>query len=449
MDTAIPSIRVDGSNTSGAWLQLNNTGTGGHNWGILSSGSANGEGAGNLVIIDEIGGGSVFIDDPLVVNGFGLTANTVTSNTQYNIGANRVLSVPGTSNLFVGVNAGSNTSGSENAFFGASAGTAVTTAPNNAFFGALAGSHTVLNGNNSFFGAEAGFNSTGLRNSFFGAAAGHGNISGNDNVALGNSAGQSNTTGSNNTAIGSSADVGSGGLTNATAIGAGTVVTQSNSLVLGNNAAVGIGVTSPLVKLHVIETNSAVFRTARFESSSTTGTWQELVNTSAGGHTWALISASTSNGEGAGNLVISDETGGGKVVMNNTLQVPNCSGCTVAPSDRDLKSNFTSVSNQRVLERVAELPISSWNYKSDPEDVRHIGPMAQDFFAAFGVGSDDKHINLIDEGGVALAAIQGLEEQLQERTDSLKQEKDKQIENLTRRVVELENLVTKLNEKKK
>ena len=98
---------------------------------------------------------------------------------------------------------------------------------------------------------------------------------------------------------------------------------------------------------------------------------------------------------------------------------------------------------------MATLPILSWNYKSDPEGVRHIGPMAQDFFAAFGVGGDDKYINLIDEGGVALAAIQGLEEELQERTDSLKQEKDKQIESLTKRVVELEMLVTKLSEGKK
>ncbi len=393
VDTAIPSIRVDGSNTSGAWLQLNNTGTGGHNWGILSSGTANGEGAGNLVIIDETGGGSVFIDDPLIVNGFGLTANTVTSNTQYNIGANRVLSVPGTSNLFAGTQAGQiNTSGGNNVFVGTNAGNSNTTGSNNSFVG--------LN------------------------------------------AGNSNTTGTLNTTLGNSANVGSSGLINATAIGAGALVTQSNSLVLGNNAAVGIGVTSPLVKLNVVQ--NADFRVARFESSSTSGSWQELVNTSVGGHTWTLISASTSNGEGAGNLVISDETGGGKVVMNNTLQVPNCSGCTVAPSDRNLKSNFISVSNQSVLDRVATLPILSWNYKSDPEGVRHIGPMAQDFFAAFGVGGDDKYINLIDEGGVALAAIQGLEE----RTDSLKQEKDRQIDSLTKRVAELEKLITKLSEGK-
>src|SRR5205807_9056216 len=69
VDSGFPSIRVDGSNTAGAWLQLNNTGTGGHNWGILSSGTGNREGAGNLVMIDETGGGTVFIDDPLTVMG--------------------------------------------------------------------------------------------------------------------------------------------------------------------------------------------------------------------------------------------------------------------------------------------------------------------------------------------------------------------------------------------
>jgi hypothetical protein len=53
------------------------------------------------------------------------------------------------------------------------------------------------------------------------------------------------------------------------------------------------------------------------------------------------------------------------------------------------------------------LPTSSWQYKSE-RGVRHIGPMAQDFYAAFGVGTDDRHITSIDEEGVALAAIKAL-----------------------------------------
>jgi hypothetical protein len=53
------------------------------------------------------------------------------------------------------------------------------------------------------------------------------------------------------------------------------------------------------------------------------------------------------------------------------------------------------------------LPVSSWQYKTE-RGVRHVGPMAQDFYAAFGVGTDDRHITSIDEDGVALAAIKAL-----------------------------------------
>ena len=59
------------------------------------------------------------------------------------------------------------------------------------------------------------------------------------------------------------------------------------------------------------------------------------------------------------------------------------------------------------------MPITSWSYKAEKPSIRHIGPMAQDFYKAFGLGLDDKHITTIDEGGVALAAIQGLYQQNQ------------------------------------
>jgi len=55
------------------------------------------------------------------------------------------------------------------------------------------------------------------------------------------------------------------------------------------------------------------------------------------------------------------------------------------------------------------LPISTWSYTAEPADVRHLGPMAQDFRASFGLGDDDKTYNAIDAHGVALAAIQALE----------------------------------------
>jgi hypothetical protein len=84
-------------------------------------------------------------------------------------------------------------------------------------------------------------------------------------------------------------------------------------------------------------------------------------------------------------------------------------------SDRDAKENFTPVDTQEVLAKVAALPLSMWNYKSQDKAVRHLGPMAQDFKAAFGLGETDKGITTVDADGVALAAIQALHAKLQEK----------------------------------
>jgi hypothetical protein len=98
-------------------------------------------------------------------------------------------------------------------------------------------------------------------------------------------------------------------------------------------------------------------------------------------------------------------------------------------SDRNLKENFAPVDSQDILARINKLPISTWNYKFDDTAVRHLGPMAQDFAAAFGMGKDDRHINSIDEGGVSLAAIQALYQ--------LVQKQSKEIEALQQQVKEL------------
>jgi len=77
-------------------------------------------------------------------------------------------------------------------------------------------------------------------------------------------------------------------------------------------------------------------------------------------------------------------------------------------SDRNLKENFTPVDQQAVLEQVAQLPITTWNYKAQEANIRHMGPAAQDFYAAFGLGEDNTHISTVDAAGVSLAAIQAL-----------------------------------------
>ena len=98
-------------------------------------------------------------------------------------------------------------------------------------------------------------------------------------------------------------------------------------------------------------------------------------------------------------------------------------------SDRSVKDNVAAVDPRAILDRLEAMPISTWNYLTQSSDVRHIGPMAQDFHAAFNVGEDARFISTIDAQGVALAAIQGL--------TALVREKDGQIETLRREMEDL------------
>lgn len=84
-------------------------------------------------------------------------------------------------------------------------------------------------------------------------------------------------------------------------------------------------------------------------------------------------------------------------------------------SDRNVKEGFAAVDPREILARLAALPITSWSYQAEGEGIRHIGPMAQEFAAAFGLGADERQIALVDANGVAMAAIQGLHQQLAER----------------------------------
>jgi trimeric autotransporter adhesin len=83
------------------------------------------------------------------------------------------------------------------------------------------------------------------------------------------------------------------------------------------------------------------------------------------------------------------------------------------------KANFAAVDARALLAKLASIPVKTWNYKSQAESIRHIGPTAQDFKAAFGVGEDETRITTVDADGVALAAIQGLYQMLQEKDASI------------------------------
>ncbi len=122
-------------------------------------------------------------------------------------------------------------------------------------------------------------------------------------------------------------------------------------------------------------------------------------------------------------------------------------GTWVNASDRNAKENFSPVDPEKILEKLVSIPISTWNYKAQDPSIRHIGPMAQDFYRAFGVGEDDKHISTIDADGVALSAIQGLHRTIKKQRKTIEELKRQieiqkmEIEELKRRLSTIEAMV--------
>ena len=91
---------------------------------------------------------------------------------------------------------------------------------------------------------------------------------------------------------------------------------------------------------------------------------------------------------------------------------------------------------QAVLETVAALPVTRWNYRVDDAAVTHIGPVAEDFHKAFATGQEDQYLAALDTAGVAPAAIQGLHE--------IVQEKDCKITNLESEISNLKSEIAEL-----
>jgi len=134
-----------------------------------------------------------------------------------------------------------------------------------------------------------------------------------------------------------------------------------------------------------------------------------------------------------------NNAGGGTTMMLLSTSGLTVNGTFVNSSDRNAKQDFAPVNPQAVLAKVAAMPITQWVYKADT-GTRHIGPMAQDFYAAFNVGPDERHITTVDEGGVALAAIQGLNAKVEA--------KDAEIQSLETKVAALQVMVEQLAAKR-
>jgi hypothetical protein len=107
---------------------------------------------------------------------------------------------------------------------------------------------------------------------------------------------------------------------------------------------------------------------------------------------------------------------GGQLMETSVGAALTLSGVWQNASDRSRKTDFENVNPVAVLEQVVALPVHQWRYTNEMAGVKHLGPTAQDFQAAFGLGTDGKSIGTVDADGVALAAIQGLNAKVESGT---------------------------------
>jgi hypothetical protein len=112
----------------------------------------------------------------------------------------------------------------------------------------------------------------------------------------------------------------------------------------------------------------------------------------------------------------------GRFLETSTGAYLTTGGTWTNSSSRALKTNFAPVNARAVLQQVLRLPIQTWNYKAEDGKARHIGAVSQDFHQLFGYGDSAESIATVDADGVALAAIQGLHEELKDRDTKLAQQ---------------------------
>lgn len=203
----------------------------------------------------------------------------------------------------------------------------------------------------------------------------------------------------------------------------------------GNN--VGIGIATPSQELHVLSNDPQVL----VESSGSTaervmfvlknsGKSRFLIQNTQAGSTWSF------DNDGIGSFNFSKVgTGVAEMVLDGNGNM-FIQGSLTENSDAFAKENIVPVSSVEILEQVLELPIATWNYSDDGSTVRHLGPMAQDFHRTFGLGKNDKGVATLDTSGVALAAIQGLHE--------IMEDKDREIAQLREQLEELRKTVEAL-----
>jgi hypothetical protein len=205
--------------------------------------------------------------------------------------------------------------------------------------------------------------------------------------------------GHGNTASGARATVGGGVLNTASGDSATVPGGQSNTAAGNFSFAAGL-------RAKANHQGAFVWGDSQFADVASTGANQFIVRASGG--IW--LGTTTSPSIPAGQF-LSTSTGAHLTT----------GGVWTNASSRSIKAGFSPVDPGEVLDQVASLPITTWHYQAEP-GVIHIGPVSEDFHAAFGVGGDDRTIGTVDADGVALAAIQGLNQKLEAEVASLRQE---------------------------
>ncbi|HEX6863300.1 MAG TPA: tail fiber domain-containing protein, partial [Thermoanaerobaculia bacterium] len=184
-----------------------------------------------------------------------------------------------------------------------------------------------------------------------------------------------------------------------------------NALTVFFNGNIGLGTLTPAVPLHLRRSNG----TAKIfieEASATVAPRELLELKNAGGAAFILDDANdatrwTTTAAGSQYLINNQANAGLEVAVSATGNV-TILGTLTQGSDRFTKTAIIPVQPDEVLAKLVSLPISTWSRKDEDPKVRHLGPMAQDFSAIFGLGEDNRHIAPLDMAGVSMASIQAL-----------------------------------------
>lgn len=244
--------------------------------------------------------------------------------------------------------------------------------------------------------------------------------------------------GSGNTAAGDAATVAGGDFNRATAAvatvggGSGNVASALFSTVPGGTGNQANGIASFAAGENARANHAGVFiwgdRTGGDVIS--TGTNQFIVR--AAGGLWLGTNSSVAF---AANSFIQTTAGQTSVGATDGARLTSGGAWTNA-SGRATKADLAEADPRAVLEALAGLPIRSWSYLAEGPGVRHLGPLAEEFRAAFGLGDSDRHITTVDADGVALAAIQGLYRVVQEQEATIAAQQAR-VAGLEREVAEL------------